>query len=621
MSDSWYKVDNVAKVFLATASQRDPRVFRISCTLQEDIDPDTLNTALRATAQEWPQFQVTLHRGLFWHYFESTDLVPTAQPENKAPCAPLYTPERRNKLIYRVTYFGARINLEMFHAITDGNGGLLYLKSIVRNYLALRHPGQLNDVPSPNSASAADLVQDSFRNFYGGTKRDNAAKKVKAYRPRGLRLPYDQLQFFEGHLSAKQVLERCHALGVSMTSYLGASFMLAIYHDMPALERKKPICISLPVNLRNYYPSETARNFFNSVYVTHTLTDADTLETVAPVFDAKLKEVLKPAGREKRHSQVVHPLGGPLCHGGRLQHGPGDGARGTETLHPQLCSVFQLQNAVHGRLLLRRRPCAGYGVGAAQHGHFAAVLPRADQVRAGCHALCHGGGEMNTCPHCHIQVGGDARYCPLCQNRLPGSAGEPYFPATAPRIHRASLLYKIVAFVLSALVVVGGAFDFLLLEETPHRHFSVLMAVWAVALLRVLRAVLRRRFNGPRQIFNLLLLVSALLVFTDWFNGYTGYSLDLVVPILCCVALACNFIFAFLHSNFTANALVYLLMNIGIGVLPYILLFFRIDYDGKLDAHSIPWAICLILSIITFLGLVIFRGRDLKNELVKRLHM
>ena len=137
----------------------------------------------------------------------------------------------------------------------------------------------------------------------------------------------------------------------------------------------------------------------------------------------------------------------------------------------------------------------------------------------------------------------------------------------------------------------------------------------------MLRAVLRRRFNGPRQIFNLLLLVSALLVFTDWFNGYTGYSLDLVVPILCCVALVCNFIFAFLRSRFTANALVYLLMNIGIGVLPYILLFFRIDYSGRLDAHSLPWVICLIVSVITFLGLVIFRGRALKNEIVKRLHM
>ena len=131
---------------------------------------------------------------------------------------------------------------------------------------------------------------------------------------------------------------------------------------------------------------------------------------------------------------------------------------------------------------------------------------------------------MNTCPHCHIRVGGDTAYCPLCQNRLSGPAGEPYFPATAPRIHRASLLYKIVAFVLSALIVVAGAFDFLLMEDTPHRHFSILMAVWAVAVLRVVRAVLRRRFNGPRQIFNLLLLVSA-FVGEEWRNIY-DYALD-----------------------------------------------------------------------------------------------
>lgn len=293
MSDSWYKVDNVAKVFLATASQRDPRVFRISCTLNEEIDPDTLNEALRSTAQEWPQFQVTLHRGLFWHYFESTDQLPTAQPETKAPCAPLYTPERRNKLIYRVTYFGARINLEMFHAITDGNGGLLYLKSIVRNYLALRHPGEMENVPSPNSASAGDMAQDSFRNFYEGTKRKKPAKKTKVYRPHGF-LPYSQLQFFEGHLSAKEVLARAHELGVSLTSYLGASLMLAIYAEMPALERSKPIAISLPVNLRNYYPSETARNFFNSVYVILTLTETDTMQTAAAAFDAQLKEALLP---------------------------------------------------------------------------------------------------------------------------------------------------------------------------------------------------------------------------------------------------------------------------------------------------------------------------------------
>lgn len=181
-----------------------------------------------------------------------------------------------------MTYFGSRINLEMFHALTDGNGGFLFLKSIVRNYLALVHPAEMQDVPTPNSASAAALEQDSFRNFYGATKREGKAPKLpNAYHLRGKRLPYDQLQFFEGHLSAKEVLARAHELGVSLTSYLGASLMLAIYAEMPALERSKPIAISLPVNLRNYYPSETARNFFNSVYVILTLTETDTMQTAA----------------------------------------------------------------------------------------------------------------------------------------------------------------------------------------------------------------------------------------------------------------------------------------------------------------------------------------------------
>ena len=40
MPETWYKVDNVAKVFLASVSRRDPRVFRVSCTLNEDVDAD-----------------------------------------------------------------------------------------------------------------------------------------------------------------------------------------------------------------------------------------------------------------------------------------------------------------------------------------------------------------------------------------------------------------------------------------------------------------------------------------------------------------------------------------------------------------------------------------------------
>ena len=128
MPNTWYKVDNVAKVFLASVTRRDPRVFRISCTLTEDIDPDALAAALQRTAGDLPNFQVTLHRGLFWHYLEASGKCPRPEPEHRRPCAAIYGRDIKNELLYRVSYYGARINVEMFHALSDGNGGLLFLK-------------------------------------------------------------------------------------------------------------------------------------------------------------------------------------------------------------------------------------------------------------------------------------------------------------------------------------------------------------------------------------------------------------------------------------------------------------------------------------------------------------
>ena len=153
MSGTWYQVDNVAKLFIASNNRRDPRVFRVCCTLDADIDPACLDEALRLTARQFPNFQVTLHRGLFWNYLESTGKQPAAVPETLAPCAAIYGPDQRNELLYRVSYFGPRINVEMFHALSDGNGGLLFLKALVCQYLKLQHPARLaNLVPETVAA-------------------------------------------------------------------------------------------------------------------------------------------------------------------------------------------------------------------------------------------------------------------------------------------------------------------------------------------------------------------------------------------------------------------------------------------------------------------------------------
>ena len=132
------------------------------------------------------------------------------------------------------------------------------------------------------------MNQDSYKQFFGGMGLKGSSLKY-AYHPSGLKLPYDQLQFFEVHMPTEQILPKAKEIGVSLTSYIGARFMLAIMEDMPPRKRKTPINVSLPVNLRNYYPSHTSRNFFNNVNVSHVFDEDISLEDLAKEFDEKLK--------------------------------------------------------------------------------------------------------------------------------------------------------------------------------------------------------------------------------------------------------------------------------------------------------------------------------------------
>lgn len=81
----------------------------------------------------------------------------------------LYGPQIKNELLYRVSYYGARINVEMFHAISDGNGGMVFLKTLVHNYLQLKNP-ELANVPGEERASKGESAQDAFRKYYTASK-------------------------------------------------------------------------------------------------------------------------------------------------------------------------------------------------------------------------------------------------------------------------------------------------------------------------------------------------------------------------------------------------------------------------------------------------------------------
>ncbi|MCR4842442.1 MAG: hypothetical protein K5840_04155 [Eubacterium sp.] len=285
--NNWYKVDNVAKVFLATVNKRDTRTLRVSATLSEPIERDLLQQAVESAIEVRPQFQVRIRRGLFWHYMEECDIRPVVEEEHGRVCPLLYA-HGQAMLHYSVTYYGRRINLDLFHAISDGTGALEFLNIIIGEYLALKYPGEFDDVNMHSGASSDDLNEDSFQKFYRGMKFGDLSMK-KAYHPSGLLLPYDQLQFFEAQMPVSDILPLAKETQVSLTAYLGARLMLAVQSDMPPRKKNAPVTVSVPVNLRNYYPSNTSRNFFNNINVSHTFTEEIGLEELAKEFAGQME--------------------------------------------------------------------------------------------------------------------------------------------------------------------------------------------------------------------------------------------------------------------------------------------------------------------------------------------
>ena len=267
-STRWSGLDNAAKIFPPTSSKQDTKVFRFACELYEEVDPDMLQRALDQTLELFPSYQYVLKRGLFWYYFESTDRRPVVSEEDLPPCAALYDRNRR-QLLFRVSYYHRRINLEVYHALADGTGALHFLRMLVYHYLTIRHAGEFVDhlPPMDYDASLTQKGDDSFKRYYNPEKKSHLGRGEAAYQLKGPRVPEKRIKVIEGVVSVKALLAKAREYHTTMTVLLTAAFMCAVAEEIPIRERKKPVVVTVPVNLRNFFESESVRNFFSVMNV------------------------------------------------------------------------------------------------------------------------------------------------------------------------------------------------------------------------------------------------------------------------------------------------------------------------------------------------------------------
>ena len=261
---SWTKLDNTAILFPVISSESMSSVYRICVTLKEDVDRDLLQQAVEKIAPWFLTFRMRLKMGFFWYYFEENDRrLPEVFEENDYPGAYI-NKSRNNHYMFRVTYYKKRINLEVFHALTDGYGGLLFIKELIYQYLRLAHREELADEKDRVSPGVSMDQEDSYmKNYKKAGSHDAAYGSKKAVVLKGETLPSGEVSVMHGYFKVDELKAAAKKFGLTINQYLVGNYVYAIYREyLKGGTSDLPISCYVPVDIRKLFDSNTMKNFF-----------------------------------------------------------------------------------------------------------------------------------------------------------------------------------------------------------------------------------------------------------------------------------------------------------------------------------------------------------------------
>ena len=264
-SFKWFKLDNAAKIYPASHSKSWSNLFRVSATLHEEVDLKVLDQAVKNTIPRFPSIAARLAEGLFWYYLRPVEELPGIMSEYSYPLAYM-TKKEMKTCAFRVIVYRKRIAIEIFHALTDGTGGLIFLKSLIAEYLELKHNIEIpceNGILSRKERPKHYETEDSFLKNAAPVKETR--KDTNAWKIDGTPEEDSFLNITNFQLSSDKIVALAKEKKVSVNTYLAAIIMKAILNlefDLVHNPKKlKPVKLLIPINLRPIFNSRTLRNF------------------------------------------------------------------------------------------------------------------------------------------------------------------------------------------------------------------------------------------------------------------------------------------------------------------------------------------------------------------------
>lgn len=267
----WYKLDLSANVYPTLQRKNYSSVYRISAIMSDKVNPELLQKALDRIMPRFPTFAVSIKKGIFWRYLEANNKPgPYVKADVANPCMPIRF-KSTNRYLIRIFYYNNKISFEAFHSIADGTGAMSFFKTLLAQYLRMKENVSIpytEGVLDPDSKPTPAEAEDAYIK-YGHSEAVLKRRTAKAYVAGGTMEPFYTLNIISGICDVDKAKEvaKGYKLGRNITASLGeylTAVLLQVLLDKQKEDnpiRKREVRVAVPVNLRQFFPSDTLRNF------------------------------------------------------------------------------------------------------------------------------------------------------------------------------------------------------------------------------------------------------------------------------------------------------------------------------------------------------------------------
>ena len=219
---------------------------------------------------------------------------------------------------------------------------------------------------------------------------------------------------------------------------------------------------------------------------------------------------------------------------------------------------------------------------------------------------------MRHCKSCKLEIENNLTKCPLCGTYTEETSD--IYNNDYPKV-KISYLYdlinKCILFFAISTSIVSLFVNRYLASSTP---WSIIAIVGVFYIYLSARLILKKGKNYGFFIMTQVVFVSVLTFVIDYFLGYLGWSVNYVIPFVIIsgsiVITTISIIQPFKYKEY----IIYLFIITLLGLIPLILIFSHVA--------KVYWtnAVCVLYSVLTVIGMLLFTHRRFKTELKRRLH-